>query len=208
MFVIGLTGSIGMGKSSTGRMFAARGVRVHDADAEVHKLYRAEAVEPIANAFPEAVVDGAVDRERLSGLVIGDPEALRRLEAIVHPLVRARERDFLDSAFAAGCRQVVLEVPLLIETGGDRRVDAVVVTSAPEDMQRRRVLERGGMSAEKLDSILARQVPDAEKRRRAHFIVDTSRDFGFAEKQVDDILRAIAGCPGSAYRRGVPAGES
>lgn len=208
MFLIGLTGSIGMGKSATGRMFAARGIPVHDADAEVHKLYQAEAVAPIREAFPAAVVGAGVDRERLSRLVIGDTVALRRLEAIVHPLVRAQERRFLDRCFAAGHRHVVLEVPLLFETGSELRVDAVVVTSAPADLQRRRVMERGGMTIEKLDAILARQLPDGDKRRRSHFIVDTGRDFAFAEKQVDDILRAIAGCPGNAYRRRRLAGDS
>ncbi|TCT11902.1 dephospho-CoA kinase [Tepidamorphus gemmatus] len=207
MFLIGLTGSIGMGKSATGRMFASRGIPVHDADAQVHELYQAEAVAPIREAFPAAVVETGVDRERLSQIVVGDRAALRRLEAIVHPLVRARERRFLDRCFAAGHRHVVLEVPLLFETGGDRRVDAVVVTSAPADVQRRRVLARGGMTEAKLEAILARQLPDRDKRRRAHFIVDTGRSFAFAEKQVDDILRAIAACPGNAYRRGAPISD-
>jgi dephospho-CoA kinase len=199
MFVIGLTGSIGMGKSATGRMFAARGAPVHDADAEVHRLYSNEAVAPIGEAFPDAIVDGRVDRDRLSKAVLGDDAAIRRLEKIVHPLVQAQELAFLDKAFSEGRSVTVVEVPLLLEVGGDARVDAVVVASAPAEIQRQRVLERGGMSAEKFEKILARQIPDAEKRKRAHFVVDTSGGFDFAEKQVDDILRALAGCPGSAY---------
>ncbi len=201
MYVIGLTGSIGMGKSATGRMFAARGAPVHDADAEVHRLYADEAVGPIGAVFPEAIVGGRVDRDRLSKRVLGDAEAIGRLERIVHPMVQARELAFLDKAFAEGRQFAVVEVPLLLEVGGDARVDAVVLASAPAEVQRARVLERGGMSPEKFEQILARQIPDAEKRRRAHFVVDTSRGFAFAEKQVDDVLRALAGCPGSAYAR-------
>ncbi len=201
MFLIGLTGSIGMGKSATGRMFAARGVPVHDADAEVHRLYENDAVGPLGDAFPNVIVAGKVDRDRLSKAVLGDDRAMKRLESIVHPLVRAGERAFLDIAFADGRMAVAVEVPLLLEFGGDARVDAVVLASAPADVQRDRVLKRGGMSGEKFDQILARQIPDAEKRSRSHFIVDTSRGFAFAEKQVDDILRALAGCPGSAYAR-------
>lgn len=201
MFIIGLTGSIGMGKSATGRMFAARGAPVHDADAEVHRLYANEAVGPIGDVFPDAIVDGRVDRDRLSKLVLGDDQAIKRLEKIVHPLVQARETAFLDTAFAEGRRFAVAEVPLLLEVGGDARVDAVVLASAPAEVQRERVLKRGGMSAEKFEKILARQMPDAEKRRRAHFVVDTSRGFGFAEKQVDDIMRALAASPGAAYAR-------
>jgi len=201
MLLIGLTGSIGMGKSATGRMFAARGVPVHDADAEVHRLYENEAVAPIGEAFPDAIVDGRVDRVQLSKSVLGDDAAMKRLEGIVHPLVQAGELAFLEKSFAEGRTAAVVEVPLLLEFGGDRRVDAVVVASAPANVQRERVLDRGGMSAEKFEQILGRQMPDAEKRRRAHFIVDTSHGFEFAEKQVDDILRALAGCPGAAYAR-------
>ena len=201
MFIIGLTGSIGMGKSATGRMFAARGAPVHDADAEVHRLYANEAVGPIGDVFPDAIVDGRVDRDRLSKLVLGDEQAIKRLEKIVHPLVQARETAFLDTAFAEGRRFAVAEVPLLLEVGGDARVDAVVLASAPAAVQRERVLKRGGMSAEKFEKILARQMPDAEKRRRAHFVVDTSRGFAFAEKQVDDIMRALAASSGAAYAR-------
>ncbi len=201
MFLIGLTGSIGMGKSATGRMFAARGVPVHDADAEVHRLYENEAVAPLKEAFPGAIVDGRVDRVRLSQAVLGDDRAMKHLESIVHPLVRAGEKAFLDKAFSQGRMAAAVEVPLLLEVSGDARVDAVVLASAPAEVQRDRVLKRGGMSTEKFEQILARQIPDAEKRRRSHFVVDTSRGFAFAEKQVDDILRALAGCQGTAYAR-------
>lgn len=201
MFVIGLTGSIGMGKSATGRMFAARGAPVHDADAEVHRLYRGEAAGPIGEAFPGTVSNGSVDRDALSRVVLGDETAMRRLEAIVHPLVRAASAAFLDSAFAEDRAFAVCEVPLLMETGGDSRVDAVVLVSAPSSVQRERVLARSGMTAERFARILSRQMSDAEKRRRAHFVVDTSDGFEYAEKQVDDILRALAGCPGAAYAR-------
>lgn len=201
MFLIGLTGSIGMGKSATGRMFAARGAPVHDADAEVHRLYETDAVPLIGAAFPGTVVDGRVDRDELSKAVLGDDQAMKKLEKIVHPLVRAADLAFLDRACAQGRAFAVAEVPLLFETGGDARADAVVLATAPADVQRARVLARPGMTAEKFESILARQMPDAEKRRRAHFIVDTSQGFEAAEKQVDDILRALAGCPGAAYAR-------
>ena len=199
MFLIGLTGSIGMGKSATARMFALRGTAVHDADAEVHRLYRTDAVTLIEAAFPGTVIDGAVDREKLGAAVLGDDKAMKRLEAIVHPLVRAADLAFLDRAKAEGRAFAVAEIPLLFETGGDRRADAVVLASAPADIQRERVLARPGMTDGKFESILARQMPDAEKRRRSHFIVDTGRGFDAAQKQVDDILRALAGRPGAAY---------
>jgi len=201
MFLIGLTGSIGMGKSATGKMFAARGVPVHDADAEVHRLYETDAVPLIGEAFPGTVIDGRVDRSELSKAVLGDDAAMKRLESIVHPLVRAADIAFLDRADAEGRAFAVAEVPLLFETGGDVRADAVVLASAPADVQRERVLARPDMTEEKFASILARQMSDAEKRRLAHFVVDTSRGFAAAEKQVDDILRALAGCPGAAYAR-------
>jgi dephospho-CoA kinase len=201
MFLIGLTGSIGMGKSATGRMFATRGAPVHDADAEVHRLYAGEAIAAVGAAFPDAVVDGRIDRDRLSKAVLGDEAAMRRLEAIVHPLVRTAEIAFLDRAFAERRSFAVAEVPLLLEVGGETRVDAVVLASAPAAVQRERVLAREGMRPEKFEQILARQIPDAEKRARAHFVVDTGCGFAFAEKQVDDVLRALAGCPGTAYSR-------
>lgn len=201
MFLLGLTGSIGMGKSTTARMFAARGMPVHDADAAVHWLYAGAAVAPISVAFPDAVVGGRIDRERLAGVVVGDKEALARLEGIVHPLVRKAEDAFLDRAARSGARLAVVEVPLLLETGGAERVDAVAVVTADPEVQRQRVMERAGMSESKLAGILARQMPDADKRRGAHFLVDTGAGLAPAQKAVDDILRALAGVPGSSYWR-------
>jgi dephospho-CoA kinase len=195
MFVLGLTGSVGMGKSTAAGFFAEEGVPVHDADAAVHRLYAGEAAALIEAAFPGTTVDGAVDRTRLAQRVLGDPAALKRLEAIVHPLVQASERRFLAEAEARGEKVVLLDIPLLFETGGDERVDAVVVVSAPPEVQRARVLERPGMTAEKLDAILAQQMPDAEKRRRADFVVDTSRSFDAARAQVRAVLAAVATMP-------------
>jgi dephospho-CoA kinase len=200
MITIGLTGSIGMGKSTLGRFFAARGAALLDADALVHALYRGEAVEPVGQVFPGVIRDGAVDRTLLSAKIAGRPAALAELEAIVHPLVRARQAEWLAKVRSAGHAFAVLDIPLLLETGGETRVDVVVVASAPLDIQRTRVLARPGMSAAKLDAILARQMPDAEKRRRAHFVVDTGGTLEAAERQVDDILRALAA---SAAARGV-----
>jgi dephospho-CoA kinase len=193
MIVLGLTGSIGMGKSTTARMFAEEGVKVHDADATVHALYArgGAAVAPIGAAFPGAVKEGAVDRQVLAGEVGRDPEALARLEGIVHPLV-ARSRDtFLAAARRDGADVVVLDVPLLFETGAQEGLDAVVVASAPAHVQRQRVLERPGMSASKLDSLIARQIPDAEKRARADFVVDTGQGLDHARSQVRQILRTV-----------------
>ena len=192
MLLLGLTGSIGMGKSTTAAMFAAEGIPVHDADRVVHRLYEGEAVGPIEAAFPGVTVNGKVDRERLARAVLDDPPAMARLEALIHPLVRREGERFLEAAAARGARIVVLDIPLLFETGGEDRVDAVVVVSAPAAVQRARVLARPGMTAEKFAAILARQMPDAEKRRRAHFIVDTSRGFDSARAQVRGILRAAA----------------
>jgi dephospho-CoA kinase len=195
MFVLGLTGSLGMGKSTTARFFAEAGVPVHDADAVVHRLYESEAVGAIEAAFPGTTADGKVDRNKLAARVLSDPAALKRLEDIVHPLVNAAEARLLAEAEARGERVAVLDIPLLFETGGDRRVDAVVVVSAPPEVQRSRVLERPGMTIEKLESILAKQMPDAEKRRRADFVVDTSQGFEAARAQVHAILDAVATMP-------------
>ena len=192
MFVLGLTGSLGMGKSTTARFFAEAGVPVHDADAAVHRLYEGEAVAAIEAAFPGTTGDGKVDRTRLAARVLGDAAALKRLEAIVHPLVRKAEQQLLEEARARGEPVAVLDIPLLFETGGDRRVDAMVVVTAPPEVQRARVLERPGMTMEKLDSILAKQIPDEEKRRRADFVVDTSQGFEAARAQVRAILAAVA----------------
>lgn len=191
--LIGLTGSIGMGKTETAKMFGKLGMPVYDADAAVHRLYepRGAAVAEIAAAFPDCIVDGRVDRGRLGFRVAGDAEALRRLEGIVHPLVAREQQEFLRKAADAGADMVVLDIPLLLETGGHARVDAVVVVSAPESVQHARVLERPGMSQDKLDGILARQMPDAEKRAKAHFVVETDKGLEHAFAQVNEIVRTL-----------------
>ncbi len=195
-FVLGLTGSIGMGKSTTAGLFRALGVPVYDADAAVHALYAGEAAPLIEAAFPGTTRDGAVDRKALGARVLGDAPALARLEGIVHPLVRATEAAFLARVRAAGGRLAVLDVPLLFEAGGSGRCDAVAVVTAPRHVQRARVLARPGMTAAALEAILARQVPDAEKRKSAHFLVDTGRGVPAAAAQVRDIARALAARPG------------
>ncbi len=199
-FVLGLTGSIGMGKSTTAAMFRVLGVPVHDADAAVHALYRGRAREPIEAAFPGTVVDGRVDRVRLGAIVLGSSASLRRLEAIVHPLVQEEERAFLSVAYTHRAPLAVLDVPLLFEAGASSRVDAVVVVTAPAVVQLNRVLARPGMSQDNLAAILAKQMPDAEKRFRAHFLVDTGGGLSRAEAQVADIVRALAGRPGRVSR--------
>lgn len=196
MFILGLTGSIGMGKSTTAKFFREAGVPLHDSDAVVHQLYEGEAVRPVGAAFPGTVVDGRVDRTKLSEKLVGKPEEIRRLEAIVHPLVRAVSQRFTQEQMARGARVIVLDIPLLFETGGEKNVDAVVVVSAPAEVQRARVLSRPGMTAERFDALLARQMPDKEKRARAHFIVDSSRSFDSARAQIHGILRAVAALPG------------
>ena len=193
MFVLGLTGSIGMGKSTVAAMFRAEGIEVHDADAVVHALYRGEAAPVVEESFPGTTSNGAVDRGLLAAKVLGDPAALARLEAIMHPLVAASRDAFLSEARKKGAPLVVLEVPLLFETGGDRKVDAVVLVTAPEAVQKERVSRRPGMTPDRLAVILARQMPDAEKRARAHFIVDTGGEFAATRRQVRATLRALAG---------------
>ncbi len=195
MFVLGLTGSIGMGKSTTARFFAEAGVPVYDADATVHRLYESEAAAAIEAAFPATTAHGKVDRNKLAARVVGDQAALRRLEAIVHPLVRQAEARFLAEAEKQGAPVVVLDIPLLLETGGEERVDAIVTVSAPPEVQRARVLERPDITAEKLEAMIANQLPDAEKRRRADFVVDTSQGFDAARAQVAQILAAVAKMP-------------
>lgn len=202
MWILGLTGSIGMGKSATASMFRSFGVPVHDADATVHLLYRGAAVAPVEAAFPGVVRDGVIDRGALGAQVLNDPAAMARLEAIVHPLVGLEEQAFLARARSQGRRVVVLDIPLLFETGAPRRAHANVVVSAPAAVQRGRVLDRPGMTEEKFAAILAKQMPDAEKRRRAHFVIDTGRGFEAARHQVAGVLRAVCG-PG---RRGPFAG--
>ena len=194
-FILCLTGSLGMGKSRTAQFFAEQGVLVYDADAVVHELYANEAVPVIDRAFPGAVVEGKVDRVKLAALVLGDNAALARLESIVHPLVAARREKFLAEARANKAKAVLLDIPLLFETRGERVCDAVVVVSAPAAMQRQRAFERPGMTEEKFTALLAKQLPDAEKRQRADFIVDTSQSFDHARAQVRDILRLIATMP-------------
>ena len=195
MFVLGLTGSLGMGKSATAKMFTEEGVPVHDADAAVRDLYEGAAAPLIEAAFPGTTAAGKVDRDKLAQRVLGDSAALEKLEAIVHPLVRRAEQAFLDEAARKGARAAVLDIPLLFETGGDGRCDAVVVVSTPPEIQRARAFERPGMTEQKFDAILAKQMPDADKRARADFVVDTSRGFAAARTQVRDILARIATMP-------------
>jgi dephospho-CoA kinase len=192
MFILGLTGSVGMGKSVTAKFFAEEGVPVHDADAAVHRLYEGEAVAPIEAAFAGTTANGKVDRVKLGNRVLGDPAALLKLEQIVHPLVRREEERFLADAEASGAKIAVLDIPLLYETGAEKRCNAVVVVSAPEKVQRERVLARPGMTAEKLASILAKQMPDAEKRARADFIVDSGHGLDAARAQVREILAQVS----------------
>ncbi len=195
MFVLGLTGSVGMGKSATAKFFAEEGTPVHDADAAVHRLYEGEATPLIEAAFPGTTIGNKVDRDKLAKRVLGDPSAIEKLEGIVHPLVRSAEERFLSEAERRGAGVAVLDIPLLFETGGDKRCDAVVVVSAPVEMQRERVLARPGMTEQKFATILAKQMPDPEKRKRADFVVDTSRGFDAARAQVRDILIRVARMP-------------
>ncbi|MBK1864773.1 dephospho-CoA kinase [Aestuariivirga sp. YIM B02566] len=193
MIVIGLTGSIGMGKTATARMFAEEGVPVADSDAVVHQLYEkgGAAVAPIADAFPAVITDGAIDRQKLARHLAGHPDDFKKIEAIVHPLVRAEQENFLSQARRRKAPLAVLDIPLLFETGRYRDVDKIVVVSAPEAVQRERVLARPGMTEEKFASILARQLPDAEKRARADFIVDSDRGFDHARAQVRRIIAEL-----------------
>lgn len=191
MIVLGLTGSIGMGKSTTAQIFRDQGVPVHDSDAAVHQLYQGAAAGLIEAAFPGTVRDGTVDRTELGKCVIGDTAALKKLEAIIHPLVRADADAFLARNRAAGSPLVVLDIPLLFETGGEGRVDRIVVVTAPEEVQRQRVLARAGMSVDKFEAILAKQMPDAEKRRRADFIIDTGHGMEAARQAVAAIVHRL-----------------
>lgn len=188
MIRIGLTGSIGMGKSTTAKLFADAGVAVHDADAAVHDLYRGEAVPLVEAAFPGTTRDGIVDRVALGKQLSSEPTGFKRLEAIVHPLVRARERAFLEQQKTGGADLVVLDIPLLFESGGAERVDKIVVVSSDPQIQRRRVLARPDMTEEKFNLILSRQMPDAEKRARADYVVNTGDGIKAARKQVDEII--------------------
>jgi len=201
MLLIGLTGSIGMGKSTAAARFRANGIAVIDADAEVHKLYKGAAVVPIEAAFPGTTGPEGVDRPKLAAQLLADPSGFKRLEAIVHPMVHAAEKALLKVEHQRGADMAVLEIPLLFEGGGDARVDVTVVVSAPADQQRARVLARPGMTVEKLEQILSRQVPDAEKRRRADFVVDTGGMIAETEVQIDKIVAMLRGRDGTAYGR-------
>ena len=195
MLLLGLTGSIGMGKSTTAKLFAEAGVPVYDADATVHMLYEGEAVPAIEAAFPGTTADGKVDRNKLSARVVQDPAAMQRLEQIVHPMLGASRQKFLDDAERSGAPVAVVDVPLLFETGGEKRVDAVVVVTTTPEIQRQRILARDNMTSEKLDAILARQLPDAEKRWRADFVVDTSDGLDPVRARIRDILKEAVKMP-------------
>jgi dephospho-CoA kinase len=191
---LGLTGSIGMGKSATAAMFADAGVPVYDADAAVHALYAkgGAAVGPVGAAFPSAIIDEAVDRSRLRDLVLADADALARLNAIVHPLVGQSQIDFREQALASGAPLMVLDIPLLFETGGEARVDHVAVVTAPANVQRNRVLARPGMTEDAFEAILAKQTPDAEKRTRADFVISTAFGFEFTRAHVEAIIALLS----------------
>src|ERR1700754_3120904 len=195
MIVLGLTGSIGMGKSTTAKLFAEADVPVYDADATVHMVYEGEAAPAIEAAFPGTTVDGKVDRTRLSPRVVHDAAAMKRLGQIVHPMLRAYHQKFLDDAEQSGAPVAVVDVPLLYETGGEKRVDAVVVVTTTPEIQRERILSRDNMTSEKLDAILARQLPDAEKRKRADFVVDTSHGLDPVRLRIRDILDQVVKMP-------------
>lgn len=201
MLIIGLTGSIGMGKSTAARRFAHKGIPVFDADAEVHRLYQGDAVEAIGQAFPGSVSEGQVDREALAEQVLSEDDALNRLEAIVHPMVRAAERDFLAHHAGEGAAMAVLEIPLLFETGADKRVDVIIVVVASPANQRERVLARPGMTLEKLEAIRAQQMPDQEKRAKADFVVDTDGPIESTAAEIDKIIESLAGRQGQALER-------
>jgi dephospho-CoA kinase len=195
MIILGLTGSIGMGKSTTAKLFAEAGVPVYDADATVHQLYEGEAAPAIEAAFPGTTAGGKVDRQKLSARVVHDPAAMKQLEQIVHPMLGVSRQKFFEEAERAGAPVTVVDVPLLYETGGEKRVDAVVVVTTSPENQRARIMARGTMTSEALDSILARQLPDAEKRKRADFVVDTSHGLDPVRAQIRDILQQVVKMP-------------
>jgi dephospho-CoA kinase len=195
MIILGLTGSIGMGKSTTAKLFEEAGVPVYDADAAVHKIYEGEAAPAIEAAFPGTTANGKVDRNKLSAKVVHDPAAMKRLEQIVHPMLGASRQKFLHDAERSGAPVAVVDVPLLFETGGEKRVDAVVVVTTTPEIQRQRILERDNMTGEKLEALLARQLPDAEKRKRADFVVDTSHGLDPVRVRIRDILDQAAKMP-------------
>ncbi len=195
MLLLGLTGSIGMGKSTTAKLFAEAGVPVYDADATVHLVYEGEATSAVEAAFPGSTVNGKVDRQKLSAMVVNNPEAMKKLELLVHPMLRAHQQKFLADADKSGAPVAVLDIPLLFETGGEARVDAVVVVTTTPEIQRARILARENMTHEKFDAILARQTPDAEKRKRADFIVDTSHGLDPVRERIEEILAEAVKMP-------------
>jgi dephospho-CoA kinase len=195
MLLLGLTGSIGMGKSTTAKLFEEAGVPVYDADATVHKVYEGEAAPAVEAAFPGSTVGGKVDRQKLSAMVVNNPDAMKRLEMIVHPMLRSHQQKFVSDAENAGTLVAVLDVPLLFETGGEKRVDAVVVVTTTPEIQQERILARENMTPDKLDAILARQLPDAEKRQRADFVVDTSHGLEPVRLRIREILDQVAKMP-------------
>lgn len=201
MVIVGLTGSIGMGKSAVAAMFRSRGIGVFDADAEVHRLYEGEAVPLVENAFPGSTKDGRVDRPLLAALLAAKPENFARLESIVHPLVRRAEKSFLMTEFQRGAGIAVLEIPLLFETGLDAEVDKTLVVSASPEIQRQRVLERRGVTEEHLDMILSKQLADSEKRARADFVVDTGTTLEATGAAIDDIIVRLRSETGTAFDR-------
>ncbi|HEY1781284.1 MAG TPA: dephospho-CoA kinase [Roseiarcus sp.] len=200
MIIAGLTGSIAMGKSTVAGMFAEHGVPTFDADDAVRDFYAGAGAAAIEAEFPGVVVSGQVDRERLGARVLGDPDALKRLEGLVHPAVAEARARFLEKAAAAGQRIVIVDVPLLFETGGEANVDLTIVVSAPESIQRKRALGRAGMTEAKLDAILSRQMPDADKRRRAHFVIDTRGKLELTRAVVAQFMRSIAAMAGGRTR--------
>jgi dephospho-CoA kinase len=206
MLIIGLTGSIGMGKTTAAKRFRSNGIAVFDADAEVHRLYEGEIVSLLSKAFPEILANGAIDRSKLSKAILANPLLFKKLEEIVHPKVKEAIYEFLQEQGRAGAKYAVLEIPLLFETGAVDGVDVTVVVSAPEDVQRKRVMSRSGMSDEKFAAILARQMPDEEKRRLADFVVDTSGSIEHAQEQVDNILRQLSGQEGKSLKLWDPNG--
>lgn len=201
MLIIGLTGSIGMGKSTTSDTLRRHGIAVLDADQVVHELYDGAAVEEIESLFPGTSIDGKIDRQKLSAALSRDPQGFRKLEAVIHPLVREAQSQFLQRQYTNHAKLAVLEIPLLFETGGDNRVDVVIVVSASPESQRSRVLERPGMTEEKFNQLLARQTPDAEKRRRADFVVDTDVSPHESSAQIADILAQVTDRKGEAFER-------
>ncbi len=201
MLIAGLTGSIGMGKSTAAAHFRSRGIPVFDADAAVHALYNGRAVPEIEKAFPGTSAAGAIDREKLAAALRKEPAKFKDLEAIVHPMVHEAEKKFLMEEAARGTRLVVLEIPLLFETGRDSLVDVTIVVSAPRDIQSQRVLERPGMTEERLESLLSRQTPDDEKRRRADFVVDTGGTHAQSESQLDAIIEDLKSRTGEAFSK-------